>query len=116
MTAMFDDEDQQKRYEQFQRRRDKYFGRDAQQEMPTIVYKRFDNALRPEPQRAAEMDAETAAKWNEWCDGRIAPYVDMIAEVVGSETGIMHRELNAEIAKLRAEVEMLRTKVNGGAT
>jgi hypothetical protein len=78
-----------------------------------LIYKTNENALR-RPQAVAEMDPDTARRWTEWVDGRIEKQVMGLAEVVGEEEGKMHRELLDEIAKLRSELETLRTKVNGG--
>jgi hypothetical protein len=119
VTTMFDDEEQQRRYEQFQQRRDKYLGRNAPQEMPEIIYKRYEHALqRPEPQTAL-MDEAASAPWNRWLDNRISKYMDLvsrdmdvladtIADELGTTTGKMEREFRSGIAKLRAEIEILR--------
>jgi hypothetical protein len=113
VTAMFDDEEQQRGYEEFQRRRDRYLGRDAQREVPERIYKRLEYGLQqPEPQpHVTEMDAETSARWNAWLDARVAEHLDVVAEVVGSEDGKLERRLRDTISKLRVDVEDLRGRV-----
>jgi DNA-binding transcriptional regulator YbjK len=116
VTAMFfDDEEQQQRWERFQQRRARYFGRTAQQEVPEIVYKRYEFALQqPEPQpQVAEMDAETLARWNAWLDGRVAEHLDVVAEVVGSEDGKLERRLQNQIDERRTEIKNLKAKPDG---
>jgi hypothetical protein len=111
------DDKQRIERERWERRKAQYFPKNAQ-EVPEVVYKRYEYALQ-QPERPALMDATASAPWNRWLDNRISEYMDIvskdmtvladtIADELGTMTGRMERELRGEIAKLRAEIEILR--------
>jgi hypothetical protein len=114
---MFDDEQQQKRYEEFQQRRARYLGKDVSQEMPEIIYKRYDP---PAPQESTSMDSETQAMWDHWCDTRIERRIETLAEVVGSETARNEKKLEqrllVKIDSLQDELTKIRSMVEGNVT
>src|SRR3974390_879448 len=100
---MFEDEEQQRRYEQFLERRARYLCKDdVGQERPEIVYKRY------EPRQSSKvMDSDTEAKWNRWCDDRIARQIetelDLVAAVFGTESAKNERKLEKRLlAKIDA--------------
>jgi hypothetical protein len=116
--AMFDDEEQQKRYEEFQQRRARYFNNDAPQEITEIVSKRFEP---PAPQESTSvMGGETQAKWDNWCDARVERQIESLAEVVGSETARNEKKLEqrllARIESPQEELTKIRSMVEGNVT
>jgi hypothetical protein len=80
-----------------------------------LVQKRldFERDDREIQQNTTAMDAETQKAWDRWADSRISQYVgayvhkqlELAVDVIGSETGLMNRQIDKTIKKLRSETD-----------
>jgi hypothetical protein len=70
-----------------------------------VVVKTYDPA-ETQPTTIAATSDDT---WNAWADDKINRKIDMLAEIIGEETGKNEKKIWKEIKKLRAEIEILRS-------
>ena len=54
------------------------------------------------------MDPATQRQWETWANTLIQEKLEAFAEIMGEEVGQQEKRLLAEIAALRAEIEILR--------
>jgi hypothetical protein len=55
------------------------------------------------------MDPATQRQWETWANALIQKKLEAFAEIMGEEVGQQEKRLLAEIAALRAEIEILRS-------
>jgi hypothetical protein len=76
----------------------------------------FEPKPEPKPASTVAMNREAKEGWDRWCRSHVQDGLDMLALVVGEETGAIERRLNAKIdaveralGEMRAEAQVERS-------
>jgi hypothetical protein len=100
--------------EQYERL-EKRTGQAAQTPTPRLIHKTYEGPQPVQPQ-SADLDPVTQARWDAWLDARVRRATDMLADIMGEETGRLEQRLRAELATLQAEVSILKGRLEGNVT
>jgi hypothetical protein len=84
----------------------------AQTPTPRLIHKTYEGPQPVQPQ-SADLDPVTQARWDAWFDRRVNEHLERFADFLGGETGALEKGLRDELAKVRAELEILRGMVDG---
>jgi hypothetical protein len=65
-----------------------------------------------QPQRNDTMPEQNNwESWDRWCRSHVQAGIDMLAKVIGEETGKIHRGINEKIAALENEIGQLKAQL-----
>jgi hypothetical protein len=87
-----------------------------------LIYKTH-NPHQPVQQRAATMDEQTQARWDNWCKSHITRALEEFAEsgdeifsLVAQDIAALRAEMQGQIDQLRSELALLRGQIDGSVT